>query len=198
MTNSVDMASLLGSTELALGEWHMRQPASRPEDDRKRRLRPIVRAIVWLTPWYEPTRAVGAHMVMPAAGSVKENRAPPCEDSLSAAMRPPWASMTERQMRRPMPIPPSLVVKKLSKRRVTCCGSIPGPLSSTEQRKVAGSCDDGADADVAVRASGLRHRLHGVDSQINDHLLQLRAVGKYLLRAQCREVRDGNPRDSTS
>src|SRR5262245_23642927 len=53
-------------------------------------------------------------------GRLNKKRAPPSTDSLSAAMLPPWASMTERQMRRPMPMPLSLVVKKLSNRRGIC------------------------------------------------------------------------------
>src|SRR4051794_20584256 len=51
---------------------------------------------------------------------------------------------------------------------------------------------DRADGDVAVRTSGLRYRLHGVDSQIDDHLLQQGAVYEYPLRTQCWDVRDGH------
>ena len=40
---------------------------------------------------------------------------------------------------KPMPIPVSLVVKKLSKRRGRCSGSIPGPLSSILQYTLSGS-----------------------------------------------------------
>ena len=45
---------------------------------------------------------------VPATGKVKEKRAPP--KALAAASKAPWcASMMERQMARPMPMPSGLV-----------------------------------------------------------------------------------------
>jgi len=41
----------------------------------------------------------------------------PSAQSLSARIRPWWASMIERYIGNPMPMPVSLVVKKLSRRR---------------------------------------------------------------------------------
>src|SRR5260370_19949045 len=73
------------------------------------------------------------------AGKAKLKRAPPRPDLLSASMWPSCASMMDRQIDRPMPMPVSFVVKKLSKRRGRCDGSIPGPLSSIMQHTVSGS-----------------------------------------------------------
>src|SRR6267154_5363991 len=83
------------------------------------------------------------------AGKAKLNRAPPRADLLSASMWPSWASMMDRQIDRPMPMPVFFVVKKLSKRWGRCVGSIPGPLSSITQHTVSGS-------DITVRMKILR------------------------------------------
>ncbi len=48
---------------------------------------------------------------------VPRNRAPLPPGSLTASMRPPCASMIERQTARPMPMPSFLVEKKLSNSR---------------------------------------------------------------------------------
>jgi hypothetical protein len=50
-----------------------------------------------------------------AAGSVNLNVAPPLAFD-EAHSFPPWASMIERLIGNPIPIPPGLVVKKGSKR----------------------------------------------------------------------------------
>jgi hypothetical protein len=47
--------------------------------------------------------------------------------------------MIEREIGKPIPIPASLVVKKLSNSRGRVAGSTPGPLSSTAQHTVSGS-----------------------------------------------------------
>ena len=61
-------------------------------------------------------------------GKIKVNLAPPNLELLSARSWPPCASMIDREIRKPMPVPVSFVVKKLSKRTGRMRGSIPGPL----------------------------------------------------------------------
>jgi PAS domain-containing protein len=51
-------------------------------------------------------------------------------DGFAEYLNKPWLDYTG------LTLPASLVVKKLSKRRITCSASILGPLSSTEQRRV--------------------------------------------------------------
>ncbi len=48
-------------------------------------------------------------------------------------MVPPCAATIDRRMARPIPIPPSLVVKKLSNRRSISSSAMPGPLSQIEK-----------------------------------------------------------------
>src|SRR5262249_28238202 len=67
------------------------------------------------------------------AGRVNRNCAPPSE-WFEAAMLPPGAVMIDWQTARPMPIPPSFVVKKLSKTRSRFSAAIPGPLSRIEKQ----------------------------------------------------------------
>src|SRR5260370_4883402 len=65
------------------------------------------------------------------AGTVKQNLAP--RGWLSAAHKRPWcASMMERLIRSPMPVPCVLVVKKAVKILSACCGGSPTPLSLTD------------------------------------------------------------------
>jgi hypothetical protein len=56
------------------------------------------------------------------------NLAPP-SGLFSAQSRPPWASTTERDTAKPIPMPFSLVVIKASK--IRSGSSTPGPLSMT-------------------------------------------------------------------
>jgi hypothetical protein len=46
--------------------------------------------------------------------------------------RPSWASMMERQIDRPMPMPPDFVVKSGLNMRPTSCEPIPFPVSATD------------------------------------------------------------------
>jgi hypothetical protein len=48
---------------------------------------------------------------------------------------------------------------------------MPGPPSSTEQRKVAGIVHNGPHADAVSGAGVVRHCLQGVDNEVHDHLL---------------------------
>ena len=75
---------------------------------------------------------------------------------MSARMRPPCASMMDREIGRPMPMPASLVVKKVSKSRGICVASIPGPLSSIVQHTVSGF-------DSMVRIKMLRRAVPDTD-----------------------------------
>ena len=62
------------------------------------------------------------------AGSVIENFAP--RSGLFAAdILPPWRSMMERQIERPIPSPSGLLVMKGSKIDSSFSGAIPVPLS---------------------------------------------------------------------
>src|SRR5438309_6308442 len=60
-----------------------------------------------------------------------------------AHKRPRWASMIDRLIESPMPIPPGLVVKNASNRRDEWSGSNPTPASSTATRteSAAYGCD---------------------------------------------------------
>src|SRR5579862_7007099 len=69
------------------------------------------------------------------AGSVKDKVAPTASSD-AAHIRPRCASMMERQIANPMPIPFSLVVKKASK--ILSVSFTPGPLSRTSTRTVSG------------------------------------------------------------
>jgi hypothetical protein len=53
-----------------------------------------------------------------------------------ASIRPPCASTIDLQIAKPIPIPPSFVVKKLSNKRMRWSGGIPGPLSWTSAARV--------------------------------------------------------------
>lgn len=59
-------------------------------------------------------------------GRSKLKRASPSLELFSARILPPCASMIEREIGNPIPIPASLVEKKLSKRRGSVAGSNPG------------------------------------------------------------------------
>ena len=79
-------------------------------------------------------KTVGASAAVMAAertGSCTQNTAPP-----SAALRelrqPRWASAIERQMARPMPMPPSLVLQNGSKTLCRSASAMPGPRSATQ------------------------------------------------------------------
>jgi hypothetical protein len=64
----------------------------------------------------------------PAAGSVIENVAPRSE-LFAADIVPPWRSMMERQIERPIPSPSGLLVMKGSKIASSCSAAIPVLLS---------------------------------------------------------------------
>ena len=51
-------------------------------------------------------------------------------------IRPPWLSMIEWQMERPIPIPVALVVNSGLKIRSRLAGSIPVPVSSIDTRTI--------------------------------------------------------------
>jgi hypothetical protein len=77
--------------------------------------------------------------VLFAAGNVKEKRLPPWTLPLSALIFPSWASVIERQIERPIPMPPSLGREEAFERMGTMRGRDAGPLSSKLQRAVTES-----------------------------------------------------------
>ena len=75
---------------------------------------------------------------------------------------------------RPVPSPGPLVVKNGSKARSATSGAMPVPSSETRDLDaVAGA----ADGDRQRPAVG--HRVAGVDGEVHEHLLELRAVGEH-------------------
>src|ERR1700692_1084465 len=93
-----------------------------------------------------------------------------------AHSRPPWASMIERQIESPIPMPPDLVVKKGLNSRSTFSAAIPTPQSATLMSAWPGSSwPDRTDS------SPIRDRLHRFNTihhQVDDHLLQLDPITK--------------------
>jgi hypothetical protein len=76
------------------------------------------------------------HGTVEARGNVKWN-AVPRPDSLSAQIRPPWASTMPLAMDRPRPRPGCFVVpvcQNRSKIALRCSSAMPGPVSVTENR----------------------------------------------------------------
>ncbi len=67
----------------------------------------------------------------PCVGNKMENRAPFPLARLRAEICPPCASMIERQIGSPMPMPVDFVVKKLSNKCCSASFEMPGPVSST-------------------------------------------------------------------
>ena len=79
-----------------------------------------------------------AHSLGAVTGKAKWNTAPRGW-FLAAHSRPPCASMIDRQIGSPIPIPCGLVVKKGANNRSACLpASIPGPVSSTDTRSSPG------------------------------------------------------------
>src|SRR6266705_749456 len=72
-------------------------------------------------------------MAAQSAGIVNLKRAPR-GSHLVAHSRPPWVSIIDRQIERPIPTPLDFVVWKASKTRSTWSGSMPGPESRTDTR----------------------------------------------------------------
>src|ERR1043165_6584270 len=70
-----------------------------------------------------------------AAGNSNRNRAPP-PAACSTQILPPWFSIMERQIERPMPMPPDLVVNSGSKMRARAASAMPGPESSIARQTV--------------------------------------------------------------
>ena len=104
----------------------------------------------------------------------------PWPSRLSARRRPRWASTMSRQTERPRPVPPRpessgpvLVVKKGSKIRRRSAGAIPTPVSATLTSASAGAR---LVRDPDLDRPAARHRLAGVDEQVQEHLLDLRGV----------------------
>ena len=87
-------------------------------------------------PWESGKDNWGPHVV--PAGSVNSSTAPAgCRGD--ARNSPPCPSMIERHSGRPIPVPSSLVVKKVSKMRSACPASKPTPESSTRMTSSPGS-----------------------------------------------------------
>ena len=83
------------------------------------------------------------------AGRLNWNKAP--RGSLAVThSRPPCASMIERQIAKPIPIPSGLVVQKASKRWSTTSGCKPGPVSRTDT-----STRSEASLEVSIHSSRL-------------------------------------------
>ena len=115
------------------------------------------------------------------SGSVKRKWAPPF-GRFAPEMRPPCAAMIDWQMARPMPIPASLVLKKLSKTCARSAAGTPGPLSKTEKTTEPSVIDRRPGIDPARWLARLHDRLDAVDQQVDDHLLQLNPVAHDLGR----------------
>ena len=89
--------------------------------------------------------------------------------------RPSCASMMDRQIASPIPIPSDLVVKSGANIRSRSCALIPEPVSATDTvtRSPSGRLDsDRQDSRLVLR----RHRVDGIHDQVEKHLLQLDAI----------------------
>src|ERR1700692_4838838 len=101
--------------------------------------------------------------------------AAPCA-SFAAQMRPSCASMIERQIESPMPIPLDFVVKKASNSRCAFSSENPTPQSVTVTCTCCASfCSD---TQLARPIRDRVHRFDPVDHQIHDDLLQLHFIGE--------------------
>jgi hypothetical protein len=88
-----------------------------------------------------PTAQAGMSAAGPLDGKVNLKVAPASE-LLLADIRPPWASMIERLIARPIPIPLDLVVKKELNSLSTFSNATPVPESVTATRTWSTSCRD--------------------------------------------------------
>ena len=104
---------------------------------------------------------------MIAPGSGASDRALNC---------PPWASMIERQIDNPMPMPPGLVVKNASNIRAACSGIDTRPGILDFQHHGVGSIRARCDHRGARKVLHGRHGLNRVDDQVDDDLLKLDPV----------------------
>ena len=103
----------------------------------------------------------------------------PSEPSDSAHNLPPCASMIERLMGSPIPMPLARVVKNGSKSRAITSALTPIPESSTETRIWPASSYSRPDQQPPRPAGNAGHRLDSIHQQIQDHLLQLNAVAQH-------------------
>ena len=130
-----------------------------------------------------------------ATGRITRNRVP-SPGALSTSIRPPWSWTMPWVMLRPKPVPSptALVVKNGSK----ICGKIssgmPQPLSATSIDDFAVPCL-GRDRDPAVGAMGRLDRLHGVDQQVQEDLVELRGRAAHQ-RQVAEALLDGDVRRS--
>ena len=85
------------------------------------------------------------------------------------------ASIIERHIRQPLPIPLAFVVKKLSKSRQKHSGNA-GTVIDDFEFHIIIFRDARRNQYLARTAFTLNHRLHGVDCQIDDHLLKLHGI----------------------
>ncbi len=84
-----------------------------------------------------------------------------------------------------MPIPPDLVVKKLSNRRANVSGGIPGPVSLTSISTCPAKSREVAMVRCPQHIDAGGHGLDRVHHEIHDHLLQLNTVAAYLWQIRC-------------
>ena len=90
----------------------------------------------------------------------------------AAHNRPSWASMIDRQIDRPIPMPSGFVVKSGLNIRSMSCGPIPVPVSATETAHVAIVMALGSHRQHPRSVYG-SHRIDCVRYQVYKHLLQL-------------------------
>jgi hypothetical protein len=113
-----------------------------------------------------------------SSGSQTVKRAPPSSGSCCTSMRPWCASTMERQMARPMPMPPSLVLKKALKICSRSSSRTPGPLSATHNCAIGGSAAASTQTRTCPgRLAPCGGPAQGVGHQVGDHMLQQQAVG---------------------
>ncbi len=86
--------------------------------------------------------------------------------------------MIVRQIGSPIPMPLDLVVKKLSNSRAKDIVGNTGAVVFDSDRHAAIRRHARRDRQFMWAALALRHRLHGVDRQIDDDLLKLDRVAK--------------------
>ena len=169
-----------------------RAPAARAADSARTPLRPRPAGCVSVA-------AIAAAASPPAAGAAR-GRSTARQVDLNVVPRP--GSLSTQMCRRsasrcrrrspgpsPVPLPGSLVVKNGSKTCACTSAVMPQPVSLTREHHVAAraraSCCAGHRSRVAAstlrgldgQPAALRHRVAGVDGEVQDHLLDLARVG---------------------
>ena len=118
-------------------------------------------------------------MFPPAAGIVNWKRRSTVRIHCRRQPAAPCAVTIERLIESPMPMPPALVVKNVSKSLSLFCGLMPVPLSRTMTSTPDGSCEVCSGRDRQPARNCHCHRTHRFDAVHNQVFAAPAALARY-------------------